>query len=289
LCWLPNIAADSPAADLRIVSRTRPPVRQSTLHECLTICNDSRMPKLETLDRTAHRNLRVEEETAFAACKDISMCTVGLKEIARLIVEYPVVFTRNGEAGEYVCVALFGCEPSENLFWQDGRWNSVTIPLNIGRLPFDVSIAENPRGSAGQKELVSCIDVENAAVQSERGEPLFDASGADTPYLRHKLAKLAEIIEDERKCREFTAFAARLELIRPFQLELKVQGAQPRKISGLYTIDESKLRALDGATLADLNSRGYLHAMHAMLSSLGQLQILARRGLMQRATNQAQA
>ena len=30
--------------------------------------------------------------------------------------------------------------------------------------------------------------------------------------------------------------------------------------------------------LAELNGPGYLHAMYAMLSSLGHLQILARRG-----------
>jgi hypothetical protein len=39
------------------------------------------------------------------------------------------------------------------------------------------------------------------------------------------------------------------------------------------------LRSLDAATLADLNARGYLHAMYAMLSSLGHLSILARRSV----------
>ena len=38
------------------------------------------------------------------------------------------------------------------------------------------------------------------------------------------------------------------------------------------------VRSLDTATLAELHGAGYLHAMYAMLSSLGHLQILARRG-----------
>lgn len=245
------------------------------------------MPRLENLDRTVHRNTRVQDELAFAVCQGISMCAVGLNEITRLIVEYPIVFTRNDEADQFVCVALFGCEPTENVYWHDGRWNSYMVPLNVGRQPFNVGIADNPLAGAGQKELVSCIDIENSAVQSEAGELLFDETGADTPYLRHKLSMLAELVDDERRCREFTERAAALDLIRPFQLELKAQGSPDRKVSGLYTIDESKLRALDGATLADLNSRGYLHAMHAMLSSLGQLQILARRSVTQRAASKA--
>ena len=61
------------------------------------------------------------------------------------------------------------------------------------------------------------------------------------------------------------------------QLEIKAPGAEPRKITGLHSIDEPKLRALDGATLAELSTNGYLHAAYSMLSSLTHLQILARR------------
>lgn len=245
------------------------------------------MPRLENLDRTVHKNIRIDNELAFAACKGISMCAVGLHEIPRLVVEYPIVFTKNENAGHFVCVALFGCEPSENVFWEDGRWNSYMVPLNVGRQPFNVGVADNPLAGEGQKELVSCIDVENAAVQTERGESLFDENGADTPFLKHKLSMLAELIEDERRCREFTEHMSSLGMIRPFQLELKAQGMQPRTITGLHTIDETRLRALDAAGLADLNSRGYLHPMYAMLSSIGHLQILARRGARQRAAGKA--
>lgn len=245
------------------------------------------MPRLENLDRTVHKNIRIDNELAFAACGSISMCAVGLREIPRLVVEYPIVFMKNQNGDGYVCVALFGCEPSENVFWQDGRWNSVMMPLNVGRQPFNVGVADNPFAGDGQKELVTCIDVENAAVQTERGERLFDENGVETPFLKHKYSMLAELIEDERRCREFTQHMSSLEMIRPFQLEMNAPGMQPRKITGLYTIDETKLRGLDAAALADLNSRGYLHPMYAMLSSIGQLQILARRGATYRAASKA--
>jgi hypothetical protein len=236
------------------------------------------MANLINLDRTAHQNLRVQEERAFASCKDVPLCAVVLSEIPRLVIEYPLAFTKNGETGEFMCVALFGVDPGHNLFWHEDRWNSFTVPLNVGRQPFFVGIAENPAGGDGAKGLVTCIDIDNPGVQTSAGEPLFDASGSESPYLRHKLALLSELIDGEQGTRAFTQKLVSLDLVQPIQLELKTAGNPPRKISGLYSIDERKVRALDAATFADLHAAGYLHAIYSMMSSLGHLQILARRG-----------
>jgi hypothetical protein len=235
------------------------------------------MTNLANLDRVAHRNLRVRDELAFAACKDLTMCPVVLNEIPRLVIEYPLAFTKHVETGQYICVALFGVDPDRNLYWRDDRWSGITVPLNIGRQPFFVGIADKPIGGEGAKGLVTCIDLENPGVQSSDGEPLFDANGGETPYLRHKLAQLAELIDGEQKSRAFTDRLVALDLLQGIQLELKAPDQPPRKITGLYSIDEKKLRALDASTLAELHGAGYLHAMYAMLSSLGHLQILARR------------
>lgn len=205
------------------------------------------------------------------------MCAVTLSEIPRLVIEYPIAFTKSNETGPLIPVALFGVNPEQNLYWRDDRWNSVSVPLNIGRQPFFVGLSDNPVPGTGEKSLVPCIDLDNPGVQSEAGEALFDTSGAETPYLRHKLALLAELVDSEQKTRAFVEKITALELIQPIQLELKSPNNPPRKISGLHSVEDKKLRALDGAVLAELNTLGYLHAMHAMMSSLGHLQILARR------------
>jgi hypothetical protein len=233
--------------------------------------------KLINLDRVAHQKIRVLEERAFSACKDVTMCAVTLNEIPRLVIEYPVAFTKGAENGPVIPVALFGVNPEQNLYWRDDRWNSVSVPLNVGRQPFFVGVADNPGGGDGAQGLVPCIDVENPGVQESAGEALFDASGVESPYLRHKMALLAELVDGEQRTRAFVEKLSALELIQPIQLELKAPGQASRKITGLQAIDEKKLRALDGAVFAELNGLGYLHSMYAMLSSLGHLQILARR------------
>src|SRR6185436_4244525 len=82
--------------------------RKRPRHGWRAFCNDCRMPNLANLDRVAHKNLRVQEELAFGACKEITMCSVVLNEIPRLVIEYPLAFTRHGETGQFICVALFG-------------------------------------------------------------------------------------------------------------------------------------------------------------------------------------
>ena len=233
--------------------------------------------KLSNLDRVAHRQLRVVEELAFSTCKDVTMCVVTLSEIPRLVIEYAIAFTKGSENGPIVPVALFGASPEQNLYWREDRWHSVGMPLNVGRQPFFVGVPDNSASGEGAKGLVPCIDLENPGVQESGGQPLFDASGTETPYLRHKLLLLAELVDGEQKTRAFVDKLVALELIQPIQLELKTPGRPSRKINGLQSVDEKRLRALDGAVLGELNGLGYLHAMYAMLSSLGHLQILARR------------
>lgn len=151
------------------------------------------------------------------------------------------------------------------------------MPLNVGRHPFFVGLANNPAGGEGAKGLVTCIDLENPGVQTSDGEPLFDANGSESPYLRHKLALLAELIDGEQKTRAFSEKLVALDLLQGIQLELKAPGQEPRKIRGLFAVDEKMLRELDAPTIAELHGAGYLHAMYAMLSSLGHLQVLAQR------------
>jgi hypothetical protein len=241
------------------------------------ICNHWTMTNLVNLDRALHQNLRVNEEVAYSACKDITMCAVAPTEIPRLVLEYPVVFTKHGESGQFLCVALFGVDPQRNLFWRDGRWRSFVLPLNIGRQPFFVGLGDKTETGEVKQSLVTCIDLDNPGVQDKEGELLFDDGGKETPYLQHKMKTLAELIDGESRARVFTERMVALQLIRPIQLELKEAGGAKRQIGGLHSIDEVKMRALEPDVLTELNGKGYLHVMHAMLISLGQLPILASR------------
>ena len=59
------------------------------------ICNDPRMTKLASLDRVVHQKLRVRDDLAHSVCRGITMCSVSLGEIPRLVIEYPLAFTKH--------------------------------------------------------------------------------------------------------------------------------------------------------------------------------------------------
>jgi hypothetical protein len=142
------------------------------------------MPNLANLDRNAHQKLRVNDARALSVFRELNMCPVVPGEIARLVIEYPIAFAKNGDSGQFVCVAVFGLDVGQNLYFRDGTWTSFTVPLNVGRQPFYVGVAENPAGGAGAKNLITCIDLENPGVGEAEGEALFDESAAETTSVR---------------------------------------------------------------------------------------------------------
>ena len=267
------------------VTRTRPLANPAPAdvhaancsHMWRMICNHSAMANLVMLDRAVHQKLRVKEELAFSVCKDTTMCAVSPTEIPRLMLEYPIAFTKVSETGEFLCVALFGVDPKKNLFWRGGKWQSQVLPLNIGRQPFYVGMSAHAPTADAPQNLVTYIDLDNPAVQESEGDLLFDSDGNETPYLKHKMATLSELIDGERRAKAFSDRLAALDLLRPIQLELNTPGGQPRQIGGLYSVDDAKLRAIGIEVLSELNTKGYLHVIHAVLLSLGQLPLLARR------------
>jgi hypothetical protein len=231
--------------------------------------------RLVRLDRTEHAALRVDDEAALSVCAKLNMVPVVLSEIPRLVIQYPLLFTKNAETQEFICIALLSLGADENYFWVDGRWNSGCVPLNLGRQPFYVGQVDPPRNDQGN--FMMCIDLESPGIKSVSGEALFDAQGNETPYLKHKLQILGELLEFEPRTTQFIARLRELDLIQPLHLELRRNDSQKHQITGLFSIDERKLRSLDAATLAELRASNYLHAIYASLSSLGHLHLFARR------------
>ena len=260
-------------------SRCRTTAVASPRHEWPAICNDYRMTNLANLDRIAHRNLRVEDERAFVACKDLTMCAVVLNEIPRLVIEYPLAFTKNGETGQYICVALFGVDPDREpvLAGRSAGPASPCRSMSAGS-HFSSALRTNRRGADGAKGLVTCIDLENPGVQTTHGEALFDANGSESPYLRHKLAQLAELIDGEQKSRAFTEQARRARIfIQGFSSSSRRRISRRARSLACFRSTRRNCARSTAATSPSCMRAGYLHAMYAMLSSLGHLQILARR------------
>lgn len=227
------------------------------------------MAHLVLLDKTAHRHMHINSGLVEVQGGKLNMVPVVLSEFLKLVVQYPIAFAKNKETGRFVCVALFGFHDNENLFVENGQWNSIYIPLQISRQPFFLgNVSENP---AESDQFVVCIDVEHESIQAEGGETIFDADGNETAYLERMKQGLAELLDGELPTQQFIETLAGLKLLVPMQLEITFENMDSTQVEGLYTIDETRLDALTADDIANLHAQRYLGPIHTMLASLGHI------------------
>jgi len=175
-----------------------------------------------------------------------------------------------------------GLAPGRNLFVAgDGRWMGGYVPAVYRSYPFQFARTEDGRG-------VLCMDESSGLLTQDtsQGEPFFDDDG--------KLAKpVAEIMEflsqlraaqaeTERACASLKEHA----LLRPWQIQLKAGAGEPRKVQGLFHVDEAALNALPATGLAALRDAGALKLAYAQLLSMQHLPML---GKLAQATGQSQS
>jgi hypothetical protein len=59
-----------------------------------------------------------------------------------------------------------------------------------------------------------------------------------------------------------------LDLVEPFTLKFELFGGEKINLTGLYTINEDKLRDLNGSALEALHQKGFLLDVYMMLASI---------------------
>jgi hypothetical protein len=226
------------------------------------------MNRLVALNSAAHRQLRVDQAQLLAQASRLNMLPVVLGEFLKLCVQYPILLTKNGATGQFTCIALFGFEKHENLFWKQDRWDALYVPLQVTRQPFFLGT---------DQDRVVCIDTMNAAVTRTQGEMIFDEQGAETAYLQQAKQMLAALLDGEERTARFVRKLVGLELIRPMRLDIELANHQKLRVDGLYTIDEASLKALPAGSIAELHGLDYLAPIYTMLASLGQIYSLVQR------------
>jgi len=224
------------------------------------------MNRLIALNSAAHRNLRVNPEQVHAGAAQLNMVPVVLGEFLKLCVQYPIVLTKNGTTGQFTCVALFGFEKAENLFWRENRWDALYVPLQVSRQPFFLA-----------SDQLVLIDTLHPSVQQAHGQAIFDESGAETAYLQQAKQMLAALLDGEEQTGRFIRKLLALELIRPMRLEIEFANRQQQRIEGLYCVDDARLKELGAESIAELHSLDYLAPIYTMLASLGHIYSLVQR------------
>lgn len=234
------------------------------------------MSQLQTLNKKQHQNIRIDQTKSQLIAADSNMMPVMLSEFSQLSIDYPILLTKNGDTGAFVSVALTGLEPSENLFWQGGRWQATYIPLAVRRLPFAIGHNEN-KASENDHDFLICIDPDSPAISQDAGELIFDATGNPSPYLQTIQGILGRLIEGEAPTRTFVETLLDQKLVTPLTLDIELVNAEKLRVEGMYGIDEERINSLNKDALYALHEKGYLAALYSMINSMGHIHALVEK------------
>ncbi|MEM7283027.1 MAG: SapC family protein [Pseudomonadota bacterium] len=230
------------------------------------------MTDLVELTSSAHGDLRIlqDAKTKFAA--DQHVLALRANEVGQAASCFAVFFTRSQQTGDAALSAITSISPGNNLFVKDGVWTATHEPSIMQTYPFFLMRADNQ-----EKGYTVGVDADSAALSRSEGEPLFQENGQPSMHLSKITSVLEANLEHDVQTRLFTESVEKLGLQKSVNLVVYLQNGESQTITGLRTIDEDKLKSLDAKVLQDLNAKGYLVAIHAMLLSIFQLNLLIRR------------
>lgn len=231
------------------------------------------MAKFQLLNTETHHNLRVITQYQAGLGYSLGAIMVLACEIQEVQREYPVLFRKHSETGQFFPCALLGFEQHENLFLSaEGDWQADYIPLSIAKGPFLIGLEKNADFET-QQPLVY-VDIDDPRVGNDEGERLFNESGELSPYMVKVSQVLRKLHENVSAMQTMVDAFAAAELIEPVNMKLQFANGEETTFSGAYTIDAEKLRDLSQEQLVDLNKNGFLSAAYYIAGSLNNVQKL---------------
>ncbi len=211
------------------------------------------------LNNVDHHHLRVDTRRVAGLGDEVMSVLTFPGEFRFLQAYYPIVFHKDAQ-GAFHPLALLGLRENENLFAGEAGWEVPYLPLAIERKPFLI-------GSADGEPSVH-VDLDSPRIVGDgQGEAVFKEFGGNTPYLERISSVLRALHEGLQQNPSFSARLLALDLLEPFTLDATLRDGTPLRLEGLYQINEERLRALDGATLEQLNRNGALEAIHMVIAS----------------------
>jgi hypothetical protein len=177
--------------------------------------------KIVPINNATHRTLKILESQGFPHARNQHMAILAACEIMSSSINYPVVFTKHPETGRFLCLALFGLESGENLFFDKDSWNATYIPMNITRAPF--AMVESGKGD---DTMLICIDEDSPYISETEGAALFDKGGNQTEFLDNVVSSLSDMKSNERHTQLFTEKLVDMRLLVPISIVMTDSGGE---------------------------------------------------------------
>ncbi|TQV88928.1 SapC family protein [Aliikangiella coralliicola] len=224
------------------------------------------MTKFVPINKDTHKNIRVKQDLSFTHAKNSHVCPLNVHEYIVACHEYPILFAKDSDTGQFRSIVLLGLKPKQNLFYHEQGWRSRYVPESLRAYPFLLSPDEN-----NPDQGILCMDEDSDLVGVDTGTALFNEDASQTKYTNDTGDFLAaynsklQITQNVIQC----LLDNSLLVARTLELELPQEGGY--NLSGLYVIDEEKLNELSDEKFLDLKNKGYLPLIYAVLLSMSRI------------------
>jgi hypothetical protein len=226
------------------------------------------MPNHVLLNNIDHKDLRIDTGRSAALGDDVMSAPTFPAEFRNAQAHYPIVFRKTAEGG-FQPLVLFGFHEGRNLFLENGRWDAAYLPLAIERRPFLIGVSGD--------ELLVHVDLDDPRVRRDAGEAVFREHGGTTDYLERINSVLLALHQGLQDTPAFIDALLQHDLLESFVLDVQLDGGSQHRLAGFHTINEDRLRALDGNALEPLHRAGYLEPIYMAVASLSHVRDLIER------------
>jgi len=219
------------------------------------------------LNNKVHAKLKVLHKNDVSRFKDQHLIPVTAQDFIPLSTEFPIIFVKNEETGQFTSVAMMGIKAGINLYCQDTEWSCPVAPVGFNNAPFSlVKTADD------SDEVLVCFDEKSPLITSEAGNALFDDKGEQTEYLSQRTEALLRVASFTEQTKAIIETLASKKLFVAKALNVKLASQEkPFLLNGIYMIDENVLNSLSSAEFEELRTKGVLPLIFAHLASLHQI------------------
>jgi len=223
------------------------------------------------LNKVAHKTLRFTAVGGYSFARQFHAVPVCPAEFYLAVKEYPIVFARNPEQGDFYPVLLTGLREEQNLMLgADGQWQARYVPAAIRSYPFTY----RKQGSGNPLVL---IDEAYPGFGTVEGIALFTSEGEFSSELNEKLRFLQDHLQQVSLGQQFTKRLQELDLLVERSAQFVKNDHSGFMVNGCWVIDETRLYSLKDEDLLAFTRQGYLALATAHLISLSNFSLLAEK------------
>lgn len=218
-----------------------------------------------------HQNLKLSKTRDLSHVAGQHILPVTATEFAQASASFPVVLVKNSDTERYRSVAMLGLEAGQNLYYQDEKWTAISLPQSVAMVPFSLGIDPDKENT-----LTICIDVESQFVGEDKELPLFEDDGKESEVLDNVQQSLGRLYDNERMTETFIKELQDNDLLQELELHTVLSTGEKKKLVGIFTINEDKVKNLPEEKVLDFHKRGLFVPIYSMLSSLSQVNRLVQ-------------